>query len=170
MLRYVNQCRAHQRCTSRSLSLVCLWKFCLPNRTLSHAATYSIGELSTEFDLTTRAIRFYEDMGLLAPTRSGAAQRLRVYSARDRTRLKLTLRAKRLGLSLSEAKDLIDMYESPKDTGPQLRKYQSVLASHRVGLEQQIAELHAQLDEIKAHEKEARNLLAKAASKPAENP
>ena len=84
------------------------------------ANTYTISDLAQEFDLTTRAIRFYEDMGLLEPERSGPGGRNRVYSARDRTRLKLTLRAKRLGLSLNEAKDLIDMYDSPRDTVPQL--------------------------------------------------
>ncbi len=86
------------------------------------ATTYSISDLAREFDLTTRAMRFYEDMGLLAPERSGPGGRNRVYSARDRTRLKLTLRAKRLGLSLTEAKDIIDMYDSPRDTGPQLQE------------------------------------------------
>jgi DNA-binding transcriptional MerR regulator len=86
------------------------------------ANTYRISDLAQEFDLTTRAIRFYEDMGLLEPERSGPGGRNRVYSARDRTRLKLTLRAKRLGLSLNEAKDLIDMYDSPRDTVPQLKK------------------------------------------------
>ena len=80
------------------------------------ANTYTISDLAKEFDLTTRAIRFYEDMGLLEPERSGPGGRNRVYSHRDRTRLKLTLRAKRLGLSLTEAKDLIDMYDSPRDS------------------------------------------------------
>ena len=63
----------------------------------SNPTTYTISELAKEFDLTTRAIRFYEDMGLLAPTRSGPGGRSRIYSARDRTRLRLLLRAKRLG-------------------------------------------------------------------------
>lgn len=122
---------------------------------------YSISDLAREFDLTTRAIRFYEDMGLLQPQRTGAGGRNRVYSARDRTRLKLTLRAKRLGLSLSEARDIIDMYDSPRDTGPQLRKFLNVLEAHRLALEEQMADLLANLDEIKTHEKEARALLAK---------
>src|SRR6059058_6658629 len=102
--------------------------------------TYTIGDLAKEFDLTTRAIRFYEDMGLLTPERSGPGGRNRVYSSRDRTRLKLTLRAKRLGLSLSEAKEIIDMYDSPRDTGPQLRKFLAVLAQHRKQLEEQLAD------------------------------
>lgn len=124
-------------------------------------ATYTIGDLAREFDLTTRAIRFYEDMGLLEPTRSGPGGRNRIYSGRDRTRLKLTLRAKRLGFSLTEAKDIIDLYDSPRDTGAQLKKFLTVLTVHRAQIEEQMAELQANLDEVKTHEKEARVLLAK---------
>jgi DNA-binding transcriptional MerR regulator len=123
--------------------------------------TYTISDLAKEFDLTTRAIRFYEDMGLLQPLRAGPGGRNRVYSSRDRTRLKLTLRAKRLGLSLTEAKDIIDMYDSPRDTGPQLRKFLTVLATHRKQLEEQMDDLQAQLDEVKVHERETKALLAK---------
>jgi DNA-binding transcriptional MerR regulator len=123
--------------------------------------TYTISDLAREFDLTTRAIRFYEDMGLLQPQREGPGGRNRVYSARDRTRLKLTLRAKRLGLSLTEARDIIDTYDSPRDTGPQLRKFLIVLAGHRRQLEEQMADLVANLEEVKVHEKEARALLDK---------
>ena len=119
--------------------------------------TYTISELAREFDLTTRAIRFYEDCELISPQRNG---RNRVYTARDRTRLKLTLRGKRLGLTLAEVKELVDMYESPRDTQPQLKKFLVVLAAHREQLEQQLADLHATLDEVRAHEKEARRLLA----------
>jgi DNA-binding transcriptional MerR regulator len=122
---------------------------------------YTISDLAREFDLTTRAIRFYEDMGLLQPQREGPGGRNRVYSARDRTRLKLTLRAKRLGLSLTEARDIIDMYDSPRDTGPQLRKFLTVLADHRRQLEEQMADLLANLDEVRTHEKEARALLSR---------
>ena len=133
------------------------------------STTYSIGDLAREFDLTTRAIRFYEDLGLLEPQRTGPGGRSRVYSGRDRTRLKLTLRAKRLGLSLTEAKDIIQMYDSPRDTGAQLQKFLDVLAAHRLQLESQMADLQANLDELKTHEKEARALLAKAI-KPAAKP
>ena len=126
------------------------------------ATQFSISNLAKEFDLTTRAIRFYEDMGLLEPERSGPGGRNRIYSSRDRTRLKLTLRAKRLGLSLTEAKELIDMYDSPRDTGPQLKKFLVVLAEHRQQLESQLADLHATLEEVKTHEKDARNLLTRA--------
>src|SRR6188768_3097871 len=110
-------------------------------------STFTISDLAREFDLTTRAMRFYEDMGLLQPERSGPGGRNRVYSARDRTRLKLTLRAKRLGLSLTEAKEIIEMYDSPRDTGPQLKKFLAILAQHRRQLEDQMADLQAQLDE-----------------------
>jgi len=127
----------------------------------SSSTTYTISDLAREFDLTTRAIRFYEDMGLLQPERSGPGGRNRVYSTRDRTRLKLTLRAKRLGLSLTEARDIIDMYDSPRDTGPQLRKFLAILAAHRQQLEEQMAELQANLEEVRSHEKEARALLAR---------
>jgi DNA-binding transcriptional MerR regulator len=123
--------------------------------------TYTISDLAREFDLTTRAIRFYEDMGLLQPARTGPGGRNRIYSPRDRTRLKLTLRAKRLGLSLTEAKDIIQMYDSPRDTGPQLRKFLTILAQHRQQLEEQMAELQANLEEVRTHEKEARALLAR---------
>ena len=119
--------------------------------------TFSIGELAREFDLTTRAIRFYEDCGLLTPLRRG---RNRVYTVRDRTRLKLTLRGKRLGLTLAEVKELVDMYESPRDTQPQLKKFLVVLATHREQLEQQMADLQATLAEVRAQEREARRLLA----------
>lgn len=127
--------------------------------------SYSISDLAKEFDLTTRAIRFYEDMGLLAPQREGVGGRSRVYSARDRTRLKLTLRAKRLGLSLTEAKDIIDLYDSPRDTGVQLQKFLSVLATHKRELEEQMTDLQANLEEVKTHEREAKALLSKIQSK-----
>ncbi|NMM86867.1 MerR family transcriptional regulator [Rhodococcus sp. SRB_17] len=125
------------------------------------AHTYTISDLAKEFDLTTRAMRFYEDIGLLQPERTGPGGRNRLYSARDRTRLKLTLRAKRLGLSLTEAKEIIDLYDSPRDTGVQLRKFLLVLADHRRQLEEQMADLEANLDEVREHEKEARALLLK---------
>ena len=123
------------------------------------ATLYTIRELAKEFDLTTRAIRFYEDMGLLRPERQGPGGRNRMYSARERARLRLTLRAKRLGLSLTQAKDIIDMYDSPRDTAPQLEKFVEVLASHRQQLESQLEEIQANLDEVKQHEREAKALL-----------
>ena len=100
-------------------------------------------------------------MGLLQPTRTGPGGRNRTYTTRDRARLRLTLRAKRLGLSLTEARDLIDMYDSPRDTVPQLEKFLLILAVHRNQLEAQLADIEINLDEVKAHEKEARSLLLK---------
>ena len=117
---------------------------------------FSIGELAQEFDVTPRAIRFYEDQGLLAPRREG--QR-RIYTARDRTRLKLTLRGKRLGLTLSEIRELIDMYEPGRDERPQLERFLSVLESHKASLLQQRADIEAQLTELGAFEKRVRKQL-----------
>ena len=127
------------------------------------STTYSISDLAQEFDLTTRAIRFYEDMGLLQPERQGAGGRTRVYSPRDRTRLRLTLRAKRLGLSLVEAKEIIELYDSPRDTGVQLERFLQVLGHHRQQLEERMEDLQVTLDEVRAHEKEAKSLLRKIA-------
>ena len=117
---------------------------------------YSISELSREFDITPRAIRFYEDQGLISPRREG--QR-RVYTPRDRTRLKLTLRGKRLGLSLSEIRELIDMYEPGRDARAQLERFLAVLESHRATLLQQRADIEAQLSEIQTFEKRVRKQL-----------
>ena len=122
-------------------------------------AEFSIGELATEFDVTPRAIRFYEDHGLLAPRRAG--QR-RIYSPGDRTRLKLTLRGKRLGLSLSEIRELIDMYEPGRDERPQLERFLAVLGSHKASLLQQRADLEAQLSELLAFEKKVRKQLKRS--------
>jgi DNA-binding transcriptional MerR regulator len=122
--------------------------------------TYTITELSKEFDITPRAIRFYEDQGLITPKRAGTGGRQRVYSTRDRTRLKLTLRGKRLGLSLLEVKDLIDMYDSPSDTRSQLTKFLAVLSKNRTALEQQLEDLEITLAEIASHETRAKSLLS----------
>jgi DNA-binding transcriptional MerR regulator len=119
-------------------------------------AEFSISELAREFAITPRAIRFYEAEGLLAPRREG--QR-RIYTPRDRTRLKLTLRGKRLGLSLSEIRELIDMYEPGRDERPQLKRFLAVLQSHRQSLLQQRADLEAQLSEIHTFEKKVRKRL-----------
>jgi DNA-binding transcriptional MerR regulator len=119
-------------------------------------AEFSISELAREFDITPRAIRFYEDQGLLAPRRDG--QR-RIYTPRDRTRLKLTLRGKRLGLSLSEIRELIAMYEPGRDQRPQLERFLAVLEAHKASLLQQQADIEAQLSEIRAFEKKIRKRL-----------
>jgi DNA-binding transcriptional MerR regulator len=121
-------------------------------------AEFSISELAREFDVTPRAIRFYEDQGLLAPRRDG--QR-RIYTPRDRTRLKLTLRGKRLGLTLAEIRELIDMYEPGRDERPQLERFREVLEAHRRSLLQQRSDIEAQLGEIATFEKRVRKQLGR---------
>jgi DNA-binding transcriptional MerR regulator len=123
------------------------------------AKSFTITELAAEFDVTPRAIRFYEDVGLLEPTRAG---RNRVYSQRERTRLKLTLRGKRLGLSLQEIKQLVEMYDSPSDTRPQLEAFLAVLRSHRQQIELQLEDIRVTLEEIAQHEARCERLLEAA--------
>ena len=90
-------------------------------------ATYSISELASEFDVTTRSIRFYEDQGLLAPRRRGQT---RIYSRQDRVRLKLILRGKRLGFSLAETKELFDLWdETLSGSEKQLKLLQPIFSS-----------------------------------------
>jgi DNA-binding transcriptional MerR regulator len=125
----------------------------------SSDASLSITDLAREFDITPRAIRFYEDQGLLAPRRDG--QR-RIYTVRDRTRLKLTLRGKRLGLTLSEIRELIDMYEPGKDERPQLERFLAVLETHKASLLQQRADIEAQLSELQTFEKRVRKQLKRS--------
>jgi DNA-binding transcriptional MerR regulator len=124
--------------------------------------TWTISELAQEFSITPRTLRFYEDQGIVSPSRDG---RNRVYQARDRTRLKLALRGKRLGLQLSEILSLIDMYDGPGDSAAQLRHYMTVLAQHRSVLEQQRRDLEETLKEIDAQQKECEALLARRAQK-----
>lgn len=120
-------------------------------------ASWTISELAREFDITPRTIRFYEDQGIVSPSREG---RNRVYDARDRTRLKLALRGKRLGLQLAEIRTLIDMYDGPGDTeAQQLREYLAVLTRHREALERQRQDIEDTLGEIAAQEAECRRLL-----------
>lgn len=121
--------------------------------------SYTITELAQEFEITPRAIRFYEDLGLLQPRREG---RHRIYSHRDRTRLKLTLRGKRLGLPLQDIKQLVDMYETGTDTRPQLEAFIQVLQAHRRQLAQQLDDIRVTLAEIDEHESRCRQLLEKS--------
>ena len=124
--------------------------------TNTERSEYSISELAREFDVTPRAIRFYEAEGLLSPARQG--QR-RIYTLRDRTRLKLTLRGKRLGLALSEIRAIVDMYDSGGDERPQLEKFLAVLEAHQRQLLQQREDIEAQLSEIALFEKRCRKRL-----------
>lgn len=125
------------------------------------SATYTITDLAREFDITPRAIRFYEDQGLLSPEREGPSGRKRVYNGRERTRLRLTLRGKRLGLTLNEIREILDLYESPRDTAPQLQRFLHLLGEHRGVLERQLEDLQAQLAEIDQHESQCKALLAR---------
>jgi DNA-binding transcriptional MerR regulator len=118
--------------------------------------TWTISDLSKEFDITPRTIRFYEDHGILNPAREGNR---RIYVARDRTRLRLALRGKRLGFTLAAIKELVDMYEGPRDTVPQLRHYLSVLEGQRASLEQQRVDLEETLAEIMQQQKQCEALL-----------
>jgi DNA-binding transcriptional MerR regulator len=127
---------------------------------------YTITELAREFDVTPRAIRFYEDQGLLAPSREGTGGLKRVFSGHDRTRLKLTLRGKRLGFTLSEIRSLLDLYDSPTDTLPQLQAFLDTVVRHREILERQRADLDATLEDLAQYETQARALLARNSEQP----
>ena len=131
---------------------------------------YTITELAREFDVTPRAIRFYEDQGLLAPRREGANGLRRVYSPRDRTRLKLTLRGKRLGFTLSEIRTLLDLYDSPTGTATQLQAFVDTIAAHREVLTRQLEDLNTTLAELAAYEEQGRALLASGADKRTRKP
>jgi DNA-binding transcriptional MerR regulator len=120
-------------------------------------ATWTISELSREFGVTPRTIRFYEDQGILSPAREG---RRRIYAPRDRTRLKLALRGRRLGLQLAEILSLINLYDhSSASSTKQLRHYAEVLASHREKLEQQRRDLDETLREISRQQADCEALL-----------
>ncbi len=109
------------------------------------ATTFAISDLAREFGITPRTIRFWEDQGILAPQREGQK---RIFTRRDRARLKMALRGKRLGLSLAEIKDLIGMYASTEDETPQLLECLRIMARRRAALEQQREDIEAMLAEI----------------------
>lgn len=123
--------------------------------------SYSISDLAKEFALTTRAIRFYEDQGLLSPRRSG---RNRIYGERERVRIKLILRGKRLGLALSEIRELLDLYEATRSERPQLSKFLQVLAARRAMLKQQQEDIAIVLAEIDSLERQCRKRLRQGAN------
>jgi DNA-binding transcriptional MerR regulator len=119
-------------------------------------ATYSISDLAREFALTTRAIRFYEESGLVTPRRNGRA---RVYGERERVRIKLILRGKRLGLALSEIRELLDLYEVARNERAQIAKFLALLADRRARLFQQKEDIDAVLAEIDGIERDCRRRL-----------
>ena len=119
-------------------------------------STYTISDLAREFALTPRAIRFYEIEGLIAPRRRGQA---RIYGERERTRIKLILRGKRLGFALSEIRELFDIYAATGSERPQLVKFLQMLAERRALLDQQREDIDAVLAEIAVLERDCRRRL-----------
>jgi DNA-binding transcriptional MerR regulator len=118
--------------------------------------TYSISDLANEFDVTTRTIRFYEEKGLLRPRREGTR---RVYGPSDRTRLRLILRGKRLGLSLNESAEIIGLYGSPGKNRRQLELLLSRIDQRRAVLKRQHSDLRAMMEELDSAEAKCRDAL-----------
>ena len=120
------------------------------------STTYTISELAREFSVTTRTIRFYEDQGLLSPKREGTN---RIFSQRDRVRLKLALRGKRLGFSLAEIRELFELYDVSRDEHKQLDEFLARLERRRARLEQQREDIEIMLREIDFFANQCRRLL-----------
>lgn len=120
------------------------------------AATYTITDLAREFGITTRTIRYYEDQGLLNPGRSGTS---RIFSNRDRVRLKLALRGKRLGFSLAEIRELFELYDVSRDERRQLQEFLERLERRRTLLEQQREDIEVMLNEIDFFAQQCRRIL-----------
>ena len=118
--------------------------------------TFTISELAREFGVTTRTIRFYEDEGLLSPRREGTN---RIFSLRDRVRLKLALRGKRLGFSLAEIRELFELYDVSRDEHKQLEEFLARLERRRAHLEQQREDIEIMLREIDFFANQCRRLL-----------
>ncbi|MFY0641292.1 MAG: MerR family DNA-binding transcriptional regulator [Bermanella sp.] len=121
---------------------------------------YTISDLAQRFDITTRTIRFYESEGLLSPKREGQK---RLYSQKDYTTLKLILRGKRLGWSLAESRDLIQMYKPEQNNQAQYQKVLEKVIESRERLQQQMNDIQVMLLELDEHEtrvKEALNTSA----------
>lgn len=121
--------------------------------------TYSISDLSQEFDVTTRTIRFYEEAGLLTPARNGQT---RIYSDEDRVKLKLILRGKRLGFSLAESRELINMYDPDSDNTRQLNALLAKIQARREQLERQLEDIQLLQAELDAAEERCRDALRQA--------
>ena len=122
------------------------------------ALIFAISDLAREFGITPRTIRFWEDQGILAPQREGSK---RVFTRRDRARLKMALRGKRLGLSLAEIKDLIGMYEGAQDETSQLQECLRIMSKRREALEQQREDIQTMLAEIDQFERQCRGILTR---------
>jgi DNA-binding transcriptional MerR regulator len=134
----------------------------LPNRDDSSregsmkSNTYTISDLAKEYDITPRTIRFYEDQGLLTPSREG---RQRVFSEGDNVRLRLILRGKRLGFSLAEAKEIIDLYDLESGGERQLIYLLEKIEQQRLNLKQQQEDIKEILLELKSVEKRVKGAL-----------
>ncbi|GGJ85601.1 MerR family transcriptional regulator [Pseudomonas matsuisoli] len=115
--------------------------------------TYSISELAKALDVTPRAIRFYEEQGMLSPERRGQE---RVYSSRDLVALKLILRGKRIGFSLAECKELIDMYDPTGGNAKQLNRFLEKITERRGQLEQQMLDIQQMQLELDTAEERCR--------------
>ena len=118
--------------------------------------SYKISDLAGEFGVTTRTIRFYEEKGLLQPQREGTR---RIYSTADRTRLRLILRGKRLGLSLEESAEIIRMYGTPGHNRRQLETLLHKIRERREDLQRQQRDLQALLRELEEAESNCRAAL-----------
>jgi len=118
--------------------------------------TYSIRELAEEFGVTTRTIRHYEDEGLLSPAREGVN---RVFTARDRVRLKLALRGKRLGFSLGDIRELFELYDTASEK-KQMAEFLARLDKRRVHLEQQREDIEVMLNEINFFANQCHRIMA----------
>jgi len=119
--------------------------------------TFSIGELAREFDITTRSIRFYEDQGLILPNRKGQT---RIYNQRDRVRLRLILRGKRLGFSLAETGRLFELYDADTSSATQLIEIMELISNKKNDLNQQLEDIKAVLIELTGLERNCQNALA----------
>ena len=125
--------------------------------------TYTISELAREFDVTPRTLRFYEEKGLLKPDRQGQA---RIYHPADRVTLKLILRGKRLGLSLTESSDIIGLYEPGGQNLNQLETLLEKIHERRVQLQAQQQDIRAMLRELKSSEEQTLEAIAAARARP----
>ena len=119
-------------------------------------AEFSITDLRKEFGVTTRTMRHYEEIGLINPSRRGQT---RVYSSADRTRLRLILRGKRLGLSLEDSRQIIDMYEPGKTNIEQLNSLIGAIRQQREKLNQQLDDISNLLKDLKKAESDCINAL-----------
>ena len=125
---------------------------------------YTISELAKEFGGTPRTIRHYEEESVLSPRRDGT---IRIFSGRDRARLKLTLRSKRLGLSISEIRKLFELYdEAGSNQKNRLGEFLATIEHHRAWLEQQREDIAIMLSEISFFEAQCRKQLGALQSKP----